>query len=121
MSKLVAKAVYPVLRTFSGWDKEEAELLEEVNLSDDEEVKQSYGEREFEYSEVEPGVIAKYSGVSRPRVFDALADLKKRFMIEPNSGHWKVYLNPPKYYKREFLNEQLMAAFRSEMVTQDED
>lgn len=113
MLKPVGKAVYPVLRTFSGWDKNEAD--EELELSnDDEEIRQAYGERQFDYSELRPGLIAKYSGIERSRVYDALKDLTERSLIARCYKKLKVFIIPPKYYKRDFLNEQLIKSFGHE-------
>jgi hypothetical protein len=113
--KPVAKAVYPVLRAFSSWDKEEAEE-EEGGIIDnaDGDYKAAYGEREFDYSRAEPGVI-------RQRVFPALRDLQEHFLIERAEGRWKVFLKPPYHYKRAGLNQQLMTSFKADLAGRDED
>jgi hypothetical protein len=120
MLKPISKAVYPVLRTFAAWDKEEAEEEEEIIGNDDEEIREDYSRREFEYSEAGPGMIGKHTGISRARVFDALKDLVNCFLIEHSGNRLRVYLTPPKYYKRDYLNEQLIASFKSELGSQDE-
>jgi hypothetical protein len=112
MLNLVGKAVYPVLRTFSTWDKEEAEEDEDGILCENEgDYADAYAAREWEYSEIRPGDIAKYSGISRQRVFPALQDLQNHYLIERVGDRWKVFLIPPRYYNRDFLNEQLMKSF----------
>ncbi|MFH1628439.1 MAG: helix-turn-helix domain-containing protein [Pseudomonadota bacterium] len=108
--KPIAKAVYPVLRTFSVWDKGEAE---EAGLIDnaDGDYKDAYAQREWEYSELEPGMIGRYAGIERARVYGALRNLEERNLLERCGERRKVFFIPPQYYKRAFLNEQLMKSF----------
>ena len=109
MLKPIAKAVYPVLRTFSYWEPEGEEL------ETDDDFKAAYAERTFEVSEAEPGVIAQYAGISRFRVSNAMDNLIKHNLVERHGDRWKVYLIPPRYYKRDFLNEQIKREFGSEL------
>lgn len=106
--KAISKAVYPVLRVFSAWDKEEAEEGED-GMEDD--YKDLYASRQWEYSEVESGIIAKYAGIARQNVQIAIHDLEDKCLVERVDRRWKVYLSPPKYFKRDFLNEQVIKSF----------
>ena len=118
--KPVGKAVYPVLRSFAAWDKDEAAELAD-GLGDDSEFKEAYAARQWEYSELMPGDIAKYSGIERARVYGALKDLTNHFFTERCRERWKVFLLPQQYYKRDFLNEQLMKSFSHKLKESEND
>ena len=112
--KPIGKAIYPVLRTFSQWDRNEAYESEEIKNTD-EDFKESFADREWEYSEAEPGILARYAGITRARVYDALRDLQECALIERSDGRWKVYLIPQEHYTRDFLNGQLIKSFRHKL------
>jgi hypothetical protein len=105
--KQFSHALYPVMRYFSRFDKGEG-----VG-STDEDFQVSYREREWEICEATINTLARYAGISRPSVYEALRDLEEKSLIEPQGTNdegirtWRVFLKPPKYYNREYLNARV--------------
>ena len=120
MLKAIGKAVYPVLRTFSAWDEEEEE--EEDSILDEAgyDYREAYKNRQWDYSEMAAADIARFAGIERARVYQALRDLEKNYLIEQVDGKIKVYLKPPSRWKRAFLNTQLMKSFGHKLREDDE-
>lgn len=109
--KPISKAVYVVMRAFSGWDVDSAEIDENSN----EEIRSAYATRWFDHCEMQPGDIGRYAGIYRTKVFEALRDLQEHSLIERDNERWKVYRLPPHYYKRAYLNTKLMKDFGHEL------
>lgn len=100
-----AQSVYPVLRYFSYFDRNEVEEPGE-SFDDD------YLGREWELCGALQSEVSKYAGLSRHALPKAMDSLKKNFLVEPHDGGngehlWKVFIIPPSHWKRAYLNSQL--------------
>ena len=94
-----ATALYPVMRYFGYFDEPDDDVK---NFDED------FVNRQYDFCEAKFELLARYSGIAHRSIFRALEDLKKRSLIEKsdrgNDYEWKVFLKPPYYYKRDFLN-----------------
>jgi len=105
--KPAARSLYPVMRYFSRYDADEDEDLEEVSDFDE-----HYANRKWELCNAEVGQLAKYAGINRHTVAEAMKSLQANFLLEPYVGGngektSKVYLIPKKYWKASYLNQKL--------------
>lgn len=114
-----SKALYPVMRCFSYFDYDVYVYYEEEPIFYARiEFKELYKDRKWDACEAEKSVMAEYSGITMPSVDLALHDLEEHNFIEPigESGEpvyrWKVYLEPPFYYEREYLNSQVLHRYK---------
>jgi hypothetical protein len=121
--KPTAQALYPVMRYFGYndyyeyWGALEEEKGEEVDL----ELRwEDYKFREFDFCEAEPGKLCEFAGITRRSYSDAIEDLVKHFLIDRTDESWKykVYLHPPRYYKRDYMNKRLMEPVTEESTGQ---
>ncbi|MDD5674865.1 MAG: hypothetical protein PHC61_11915, partial [Chitinivibrionales bacterium] len=100
-----ANALYPVMRHFSFYSYEEDEDNKDGKPFDE-----AFNDRKYDYCEAETGVLAEYSGLSRQAVYDGLESLKDiptgACLIARDNDRWKVFIHPPKIFKRDFLNRQ---------------
>jgi hypothetical protein len=98
-----AAALYPVMRYYGYYDEPD----EDVAFDGD-----PFADRKHDFCEAETSLMAKYAGITRNSIHQALDNLQDHFLIEPvdrgNGREWKVFLRPPKYYKRDYLNEKAM-------------
>lgn len=102
-----AKALYPVMRYFSRYDVDSDESLEDLSDFDD-----RFANRRWELCGAEVGQLARFAGIDRRSIADAIQSLQKNFLIkafidENGDKAWKVYLIPEKYWKASYLNQQL--------------
>lgn len=120
--KPVSQALYPVMRYFAYFD-EEVYLANEEGAEDEYdpmEFKEFYKARKWECCEAETTILAKYSHITRPSVYEALRDLGKYFLVEKMGksdegvDQWKVFIRPPTYYKRDFLNMEVARTYGTE-------
>ncbi|OEU77543.1 MAG: hypothetical protein BA869_10890 [Desulfuromonadales bacterium C00003107] len=108
-----AKAVYPVIRTFAYFDYLEDYLgvladkgllcnLEYGNFSD-EEVKEMYEKRVFDWADPDLDVLEELSGLCSKTVNQALGQLSKMDLIEwdDNLKLWRCFLRPKWIYAAE--------------------
>ncbi len=100
-----AQAVYPVLRYFSYFDQDEVDDPGE-SFDDD------YRSRGYELCSASKSEVARFAGVSRYALPAAMESLKKCFLSEAsedgNGDHlWKVFLIPPRFFRRGYLNTRL--------------
>jgi len=105
--KPAARSLYPVMRYFSRYDAYEDEDLENVSDFDE-----HYANRKWELCDAEAGQLAKYAGINRHTVAEAMKNLQKNFLLEPHEDSnaektSKVYLIPKKYWKTSYLNQKL--------------
>ena len=109
-----AMALYPVMRRFSYFDYDR--YVEESDLdAEPSEFDEIYKTRDFDFCEAEPDIMAEFAGISRRSIKAALDVLGDRSLIEGIShGSWKVFLTPPKHFKRSFLNQQVMDRYEHE-------
>ena len=113
--KQISHALYPVLRYFGYFDQD---LYAEETASEEEDFDSLYQGRQWESCEAEVSILAKYAGISRPSVYEALKDLENHNLIESKGlnyegAHtWKVFLIPPKYYTRDYLNGKVMRRYK---------
>ena len=95
-----AAALYPVMRYFGFFDEADDDV---DNFAED------FANRSYDFCVATNPFLVRYSGVSPRSIFSARECLKKHFLIEKsdrgNDYEWKVFLRPPSYYKRDFLNE----------------
>ncbi len=116
------RALYPIMRHFGFFD---IDLYLEIEDPDGD---QGYGDfeevfrnRTCDYCEADNGILSEFAGISRRSVPETIQDLKRHHLIErilPNDtciSGWKVYLHPPRYYKRSYLN-QTWAGLRISLV-----
>ncbi len=103
-----AASLYPVMRYFGYYD----ELDYDVTAFDN----YTFTDRSHDFCEAETLLMAKYAGITRNSIYRALDNLESHFLIERadrgNGSEWKVFLRPPKYYKRDFLNEKTMSVYQ---------
>ncbi|NLD36393.1 MAG: hypothetical protein GX654_05925 [Desulfatiglans sp.] len=102
-------ALYMVLRTFSRWDEEEAIY----DTSDPSEIAEAYGSRTFEFCDIDASFLCSYAGIARQNFWPAIADLRKKFLVDEEvfDGKLKVFLIPDKRFKFDFLNGQVQESF----------
>jgi hypothetical protein len=113
--KPISHALYPVMRYFAKFD--EFTYLEgepeAEHAPTDEEFKDLFKDRKWDVCETGISNLAKFAGISRPSVYEALKDLEKHWLIESLGRNyegwltWKVFLRPKRYYSREYLNNQV--------------
>jgi hypothetical protein len=121
---MVSSGLYLVMRYFGYFD---AELyrLDECEKDDngallDMEIPELYKIRKYDLCEATVSVLARYAGISRPSVYEGLQDLKARHLVEgpwmdeDGTQRWKVYIRPPQYFKRGFLNDEIGKAHMRE-------
>jgi len=111
-----AKALYPSMRCFSFYGFDEDEGM----ASDDQENRDFYGQRGFDYCRAQVHLLSEKAGITRSRFYTALSSLEEHFLVEEaqlSNGEpvWKVYHYPTRHYEREGLNRQLKKTFRSEI------
>lgn len=100
-----AKALYLTMRRFSFFDMEEYLSEEDLDSQDFYEI---FPNRKYECCEAERDILAEHAGITIRTMRNALTSLVDNHLIEPAvfSRHaWKVFLRPPKYFKRGFLND----------------
>ena len=120
--KSASQALYPVMRSYSFFDKELYSELEEEEF-DPMEFKEFYKNRKWDLCKAEVKTMALTAGITERAVYKSLKDLEEHSLIEDlnydeeNCRRWKVYLIPPKYYKRAYLNREIMKRHRSEQIT----
>jgi len=101
--KPTAQAIYPVLRYFARYD-------DDYDEDDDppSEFIERYATRSWEMCSAEVVQLAKYAGVERHTVSEAMKNLQENFLLEPNGcGEWRVYIIPAKYWRAGYLNQKL--------------
>jgi hypothetical protein len=125
-----AHAVYCTLYAFSYFDIDlylDLEGLELVNddefdegefyycdglevISEDGKTKLlSYKDRNYDFVDADIDVIAEYSGIGIGTAEDALYALTRAHLLNPlpSESGWQIFRIPPKYYKRDFLNDRI--------------
>jgi len=95
------QSLYPVMRHFGHLHFEEYIELPEVESTEYE-----YNNREFDLCDAELPVLAEYAGLTRNSVLAALGNLEKCFLIRTDGRKWRVFIKPPYYFKREYLNQK---------------
>lgn len=108
-SKQSAQALYPVMRTFSFWDYEYC--IDEEDI-DDTDFSYEYKTRKFDLVNADIDLLADYSGIGLSTAYEAIKVLEDNFLIEETIPHedlqtWKVFVVPPRIWKREFLNNNI--------------
>ena len=110
-----AQALYPVMRFWGYFDYEAYEEADQkTEICDFDEV---YKKRTFDYCEADIGKMAMQANIkSRTSMSEAFRNLEKHFMIESKGNHrWKVFLIPTHHWKRDYLNGQVLNAYKSEL------
>jgi hypothetical protein len=109
-----AKALYPVMRHFGGFDIHQYAELENLELSEHE-FTEIYPDREYDICEAEIGVLAKYAGIHRNSIHSALRNLESNFLIETIVKYhgWKVFLKSKDntIWKRDYLNKKILSSY----------
>lgn len=113
-----AQALYPVMRYFGYFDSDIFNLYSEIEDEsfDYTNFKGHYPNRQWEFCDAEKDVLAEFAGINKKSIKAALKSLNKNFLIEPYNDDfydgWKVYLQPFKIYKRDYLNDQVIKKYR---------
>lgn len=107
--KSSAQALYPVMRHFARYDQYEDEAMESADVGED--FLDVFTKRTWELCSAEIGMLARYAGINRRSVTEALKGLETNFLIErfqSSSGEycWKVFIKPETIWKAGFLNEK---------------
>jgi hypothetical protein len=109
--KPVAQALYPVMRTFAYFDRDEYHEIDDIEIEDDE-FDEFYKNREFDYCTADTDILAEYAGISLNSLPVALENLEENLFIEKIEGYdaWKVYLKSKNHllYKQNCLNNKYM-------------
>jgi DNA-binding transcriptional ArsR family regulator len=122
-----AQALYPVMRCFGYFDQG---LYEKEQAPDDEaftemaRFAEDFAARTCDFCEAERSVLAHYAGIATSSMSAALRSLEEHYLIRRREdGRFAVYLRPPQYYKRDWLNEQVRLryhySFEPEAVEQE--
>lgn len=121
-----AKALYPVMRHFSFFDENLCMLyadLENDESFDPTEFGECYPRRKWEFCEADTRILAAYAGISTKSLPTALGSLERHSIIETYSDEsfdgWKVFLHPPNYYKRDYLNQMILDKYPHLKVAQE--
>lgn len=105
--KPTARSLYLVMRYFSRYDAYEDENFDGVDDFDE-----CYANRKWELCNAEVGELARYAGINRHTVTEAMKSLQKNFLLERHVDNnieliSKIYLIPKKYWKASYLNQKL--------------
>ena len=107
-----SRAVYPVMRCFGFFDQE----LYAEYATDEEDEEEYYGnefwsdpkaflERRYDFCQADQSLLAELSGITRKTLPSALKNLEDNFLVQRiDENMWKVFLKPPRYYTREWIN-----------------
>lgn len=118
-----AQALYPVMRTYGWFDLDMYADVKDIEVESNE-FSSCYNARDFDFCNADLDVLAEYSGISYRSLESALYSLESRHLIERYTGNddfrgWKVFLNPPQYYKRSYLNNQISNSFAHKVRKRD--
>lgn len=113
LMKPTARAVYVAMRRWGF-------LPDATELGDDYATNYAgeYANRKFEYCEAEWDILCRAAGITvNKRSFNsAIDDLRKHHCIgESDYDSFKVYLTPPCYYKRAWMNGRVADRYAKEM------
>lgn len=117
--KTVAKALYPVMRYFGFYDEDAVYSDQDIFPGD--KFNEIYPKRKYDLCQAEGHLMAHYAGIARNSVPEALRDLERNFLIESIQRYdldvftWKVYLRPPRYFRRDHLNTKTMEIYQHEI------
>lgn len=121
--KPTARALYPVMRYFGYFDIDlHMEIDDPDGVAEYTDFEEVYKGRDCDYCEAERGLLAELAGISPRSMREALQDLKRHDLvaaIPPNEmgiSGWKVFLYPPRYYKRAYLNQKTLETYRNECM-----
>ena len=109
-----AQALYPFLKAYAFYDH--LAYIDEKQFRSDN-VEGSYEEREFDFVNADPEVMAKHAGISLNSVDKALESLEEHSLIGEASGiddllTWMIYLIPPRPYDADYLNDSATKRYR---------
>jgi hypothetical protein len=114
-----AKALYPVLRSYSFFDYQTYTEIEGVEVEDD----GVFRERMWESCEADRLVLAEFTGITRKSVYGALESLGEECLIESFSDkevrlekEWKVIVRTDMFYSRQHLNQRTMDRYCDAVV-----
>lgn len=112
MLKPISQAVYPVMRHYGYFEPDIYSFYYPDSFCDPEEFTADFRDRECDFCEADPHLIVDLAGISYKSYDEALYDLEKHYLIEHTDNNlFKVYLHPPKIYKREFLNRKILERY----------
>lgn len=123
MLKPTAQALYSVVKTFAYFDYDE--YLDSLSEEDADQLPDAtdfftddhYKERKWDFLSADMDAMAECAGIGNRSVSDALDNLEQCNLIQyVGGGVWRVFTEPPKYYKRDFLNEKVAERYTAEMV-----
>jgi hypothetical protein len=107
-----AKAIFPVLKYFSWWDERQYLDLEKLGSSIDKfDLINLYTSRQYDFMDAEDEVICRFAGITTRSLQGAYGSLSDHHFISPlriaGRKVWEVYISPPKFYRRDWLNKRL--------------
>jgi hypothetical protein len=109
--KPTAQALYPVLRHYGWFDLDMYSENEDLEASPSD-FDIFYPGRKYDFFDADLILSAEHAGFSYRSVKSALNSLEECSLIERwNAKLWKIYLTPPYYYKRRFLNDKIKERF----------
>ncbi|HNU72428.1 MAG TPA: hypothetical protein PKL48_12045 [Thermodesulfobacteriota bacterium] len=117
-----AKALYPVMRHFAGFDVDEyIEAEGKIGLGVDTDFDEIWTARKYDFCTADPHVLCEYAGIHRNSLPDALKSLERVCLIDRHEGRWRVYLRTKDrlIFAREFLNQQIRKARQNEINKTD--
>jgi hypothetical protein len=109
-----AHALYPVMMTFSFFDFENYEYLENTEFGDNVQDMIEcgyYQRRKYDFCDADIKVMAEFAGIGKSTVVSALISLEQAFLVEKiepinKNDTWKVFRSPPRRYQTNWLNEK---------------
>lgn len=113
-----AQALYVVMRAFGLISGDgEIDIVFSEDLSGD---APDYGKRDFEFCRADLDVLGELSGIRSRRTLNAALDsLCVNWLVARDAGMdyedgaltWRVFLTPPRYFKRDYLNAAIDKKF----------
>ena len=108
-----AQALYVTMRTYGGLGFEDLSVVFGEDCEDD--FQGEFAKRDFEFCRADKDVLGWKSGIKTYQTLDtALESLSACFLAERAKDMdcdeievWKVFLKPPSFFKRDYLNAQI--------------
>jgi len=117
-----AQALYPVIRTFAFFD---FEYFLEVGPDYEGEENEFftdgyYRHRGFDFFYGDIDEMAKYAGIGKRTAHNAIQSLEDKNLLRNTmsiDGYktWKVFIDPPKIYRHEWLNDQVNKRYKNDV------
>jgi len=114
-----AHSLYPVMMTFSFFNFENYEYLENTEFGDNVQDMIEcgyYQRRKYDFCDADIKVMAEFAGIGKRTVVTALKALEHKYLIEKinpinKNDTWKVFRCPPTRYTANSLNEKTIKRY----------